>query len=68
MERIYSRTVGWFILGSDSVAKFNEVEIPESILDTKSWLSDREVVEIFYKNVDPKILEQIDKEDEPDDE
>lgn len=50
------------------MAKFNEVEIPESILDTKSWLSDREVVEIFYKNVDPKILEQIDKEDEPDDE
>lgn len=45
------------------MAKFTEIKIPEWIKDTDKWLSDREVMEIVYENYDPKLLEQIDKED-----
>lgn len=34
------------------MGKFREVKIPKEILDTNKWLSDDDVMNIFYKNWD----------------
>lgn len=62
IKPIISRIVEGDFMKTNKTGNFREVKIPESILDTESWLSDREIVEMFYEDVDPKILDQIDKE------
>lgn len=35
------------------MAKFKEVELSENLIDTKSWLTDEEIMNIFFEDYDP---------------
>lgn len=38
--------------------KMKEISLPESIVDTEKWITDEEIMEIFYENYNPNRKER----------
>lgn len=45
------------------MSKFSEVELPESATNTKSWLSDKEIMETMYEDYNVCLLDQNKEKD-----